>query len=163
MLRAATVSLVALTLAVGGHLYGGGSPPAWEGFVLVWAVAGGLSWALSGHRWTPRELAAVLIIVQAVMHLLCAFAPRAAEMGPSMVVGHVVATAVSVGLLRFGEDAAWRLAEALLLRTIAAVSTVEKVWSAPDEAPYLSWSYVPSSVARTLLATTPSRAPPVFA
>ena len=160
VVRAAVVSFVALSLAIGGHMYGGGAPPAWQSFALVWAIAGVLSWALSGHRWTPRELTAVLIIVQAVMHMLCAFGPRATAMGPSMLTGHVLATAVSVGLLRYGEEAVWRIADALLLRTIAASSTVDEAWSAPDESPSPSWAYVPPSMARTLLTNTPLRAPP---
>lgn len=163
--RATTVSLVALGLAVGGHVYGGGSTPPWQVFAIVWAVAGGLSWSCSGHRWTSRELVAILLLVQAVMHMTCALgpAPETGAPGAVMLSGHALATAVSAAVLRYGEDAAWCLLDVLLLRPFAAVAasaTVAAPWAASA---IVRWPHACSNMARLLSRTIPLRGPPASA
>ncbi|MGJ9412246.1 hypothetical protein ACHAAC_06015 [Aeromicrobium sp. CF4.19] len=108
-LRALAASLVAALCASGGHLLAGGELAATVPLVvalLSWPVA----FVAAGRRLTTGQLLGLLVLGQGVAHALAGHAPSA---GWTMLFAHVGATAVSMVVLRRGEDAWWRVAEAL--------------------------------------------------
>jgi hypothetical protein len=129
VVRGTAVGTTAMSLAVAGHVVGGGSlPPATAATLLGLTVAGSI--ALSGRRWTLSALATVLLGVQLVCHVALAGQATGASLtghshaahGPSawMLVAHVLAAAVTALLLRRGESWCWRLVA--LLRRPARVA-----------------------------------------
>lgn len=160
--RAVTVSLAALALAVGGHLVVGGTLPSPATLAGVWVLSATLSWALSGHRWSGRELAGVLTLVQAVVHMTCAMVPDHAisDVGPTMLAGHLAATVLCVYLLSRAEAALWHFAETYLPRPLTAIKATSGSGTVPGSAAALPWVEAWSSMARLLVVEAPLRAPP---
>ncbi|MFZ0141554.1 MAG: hypothetical protein WAL70_10745 [Aeromicrobium sp.] len=121
--RAAFAALVCTVLAAGAHAFGGGQASAaiLLAFVCTWVVAAGLS----ARRLTTSQLVGLLLIGQVVVHLV---SEPAGGVGShtSMLVAHVVGTALSAWLLRHGEDALWTLAERIGLR-VGIVTTVDPI------------------------------------
>lgn len=150
-------------VAAGCHLAAGGMVgPLWT-LGLVGAPAVPLCYRLSRRRWTVRELVAVFVLAQAVMHLTCTLGVPMAGGGPvlSMLGAHATATVASVLLVRRGEDGLHQLFETLLLlrpvRHLVVASPVPAatpgavVSAAPDLAP----------VRRCFLVAEPTRGPPM--
>jgi len=163
-LRAAGVSLTAVGLAVGGHLYGGGMAPSVGVLTIVWAIGSLVSWQLSRRRWTVPTLTGVLVLTQVVMHGLCSLHGQMAMThgGLTMVGGHAVATAISVATLRYGEDAVWAVAEAVLLRPVGVlaglVGSPAIRWRHCRAQP---WPDCRAVTAWLLICANPLRGPPV--
>ena len=118
--RAVLVSLASVWLAIACHTFAGGMPPPEAVQVGLLVVVGVAAFALGGRRWTLPRLTAALLVVQAATHVLSAAASPMAHMAGGsdlrMIGLHVVGTAVSVVLLRHGEDALWSLVERTGLR-----------------------------------------------
>lgn len=117
-----------MSLAVAGHVAGGGAlPPATAATLFGLTVAGSV--ALSGRRWTLSALTTVLLGVQLVCHVALAGQATAANLAenghpahgtsPPMLIAHVLAALVTAVLLRRGESWCWRLV-ALLVRPARA-------------------------------------------
>lgn len=112
---------LSLCVALLGHVAGGGTAP--RGPALAVAVVAAVAFAsvISRHRWTVRTLTALVVGVQGGVHLWCAATTPSGQSGaaaPSgaMLVGHALATAVTVVLLQRGEEALRALGEVLLRR-----------------------------------------------
>jgi hypothetical protein len=162
-----------MSLAVAGHVVGGGSlPPATSATLLGLSVAGSV--ALSGRRWTFSALAAVLLGVQLVCHVALAGQATAANLtdhnhhaahgtSASMLVAHVLAALGTAVLLRRGESWCWRLVALLgrpaqvarLFSTRPVLRPVARLVPAPDSAPALLRSLL-------LADAQPRRGPPAL-
>lgn len=166
-LRAASVSLTAVGLAVGGHLYGGGTAPRWGAFAIVWALAALVSWHLSRRRWSVRTLIGALVLTQAAMHCLCSLQGdmAMAHGGATMLTGHLVATGVSVTCLRYGEATACALAEVLLLRPVGVASRLATPVVVVRRRTYRvhAWREARSVAAWLRVCADPLRGPPAVA
>jgi hypothetical protein len=172
VLRGTAVGTTAMSLAVAGHVVGGGSlPPATVGTLLCLTVAGSI--ALSSRRWTFSALATVLLGVQLVCHV--ALAGQATASSPtdhshtahgtsaSMLIAHVLAAFVTAVLLRRGESWCWRLVALLgrpaqvarLFTTRSVLRPVARLVPAADDAPALLRSLL-------LADAQPRRGPPAL-
>jgi hypothetical protein len=127
-----------MSLAVAGHVAGGGAlPGATAASLLGLTVVGSV--ALSGRRWTFSALATVLLGVQLVCHVALAGPATAANpaghthathgTSASMLAAHVLAALATAVLLRRGESWCWRLV-ALLGRP----AQVMRLFAAPPVA-----------------------------
>lgn len=161
--RGATVSIAALAISVAGHLITGDTLPTPATLTGIWAASAALSWVLSGHRWTGRELAVVLVLVQAAIHTTCVVAPHSAiaDLEPTLLAGHIAATGLCVQVLARTEAALWQLATTYLLRPLTAVDAAAVVSRAPrPPSTNLSWRGATAKMARLLIIDSPLRAPP---
>jgi hypothetical protein len=172
LVRGTAVGATAMSLAVAGHVVGGGSlPPATAAILLGLTVAGSV--ALSGRRWTFSALATVLLGVQLVCHVALAGHAEAANVadhrhaahgtGAWMLVAHVLAALVTAVLLRRCESWCWRLVALLgrptqaarLFGTRPVLTTVARRLPAADGAPALLRSLL-------LADAQPRRGPPAL-
>ena len=93
--------------------------------VAVFAGATPIVWFLSSRRITPGQMIGLLLLCQVLVHL---GAPQAdMSMGPTMLGGHLVATAVSALVLGRGESFVWQLARRLALRVAPLLRPVPPV------------------------------------
>ena len=118
--RGASTALVCTILAGGAHVSAGGRASTTSLVVVflgTWAVA----FALAGRRLATTQLVGLLLLGQALTHVV---SPPAAEAGSdfTMLLAHVVGTALSAVLLRRGEDALWTLADRIVLRAVYVAS-----------------------------------------
>lgn len=126
-LRATAVSLIALSLGVGGHMLGGGHPPTALVFLGVWALAVVVTWPATGRRLTFWTLAGVLVVVQTGMHVVSSLHPAGGHhhgsdsYGWAMFIGHAVATGIAIVVLGYGERVLWSLLETLVLRPLQVI------------------------------------------
>jgi hypothetical protein len=139
--RAALVSTVTVSVGFTCHALAGGMDPPLLSRLGVLLVAGALAFALSHWRWTVPRLSALMLAVELLVHLVCQELSPMAGMsmtgtsqpsGSRMLVWHLVGAAVSVALLRHGEDVLWSLLESLTSR---GVRLLEAVVSVPTDAP----------------------------
>ncbi|MQA82954.1 MAG: hypothetical protein GEV10_31635 [Streptosporangiales bacterium] len=118
--RAVAVAVVATLVAVLCHVAGGGTAPNAATVGLVLAVAVPLCFWLSDRAWTTRQLAAVFLLAQGFLHGVAVFTipdHAMADTSTAAMLGwHLVATAVSVAVVRHGETCLWATADALGLR-----------------------------------------------
>lgn len=120
LLRSTTVATATLLIAIAGHTVAGGKAPApWIAASLLVAMGAG-ALLFSGRRFELRELVAILVLGQALVHLTCAFAaaPATSTNGTAMLLFHGIATAVTAVVLRHGETFFWRTAEILGLKVV---------------------------------------------
>jgi hypothetical protein len=129
--RSVAAALVCVVAAAAGHLTGGGTLPA-AAAIAVFAGATPVVWFLSSRRITPGQMIGLLLLCQVLVHL---GAPHAdMSMGPMMIGGHLLATALSAVVLARGERFVWQLAQRLGLRLaplLDAVPTVPTVRRLP--------------------------------
>ncbi|MGJ7440969.1 hypothetical protein [Aquipuribacter sp. MA13-6] len=120
-LRAAVAASAVVGLAGAGHLLAGGGTPSFRALVLALLVVTLLSTAVASRQVSAWRLTAVVAGGQVVLHHAFAWVPgghgaaaldpasEAAHQGlwsdPTMLTAHVLATAVTVVLLRRGETA----------------------------------------------------------
>ncbi|MGH1563253.1 hypothetical protein [Mumia sp. DW29H23] len=119
--RAGVVASTALSVALLGHVAGGGAVPSTPAVLVFAATASLLSYHLAARRWSVRTLTGLVLAVQAGVHLWCSTAapatPEATTVPDSaMLLGHLVATVATVALLRRGEEALAGLAERVVAR-----------------------------------------------
>lgn len=118
--RAAAVAVVATLVAVLCHVAGGGTAPTAATVALVLALAAPLCLWLSDRAWTTRQLVAVFLLAQGFLHGVAVFTTPHHAMADTSTAGmlgwHLVATAVSVAVVRHGESCLWATADALGLR-----------------------------------------------
>ncbi|MFB6518322.1 hypothetical protein [Streptomyces sp. NPDC056401] len=69
-LRAALFAAVAVALGATGHSYMSGTDLPALGLLSAFGLTGGLAWLSAGRRRGPLAIAAALLAVQAVLHLL---------------------------------------------------------------------------------------------
>ncbi|RYJ06164.1 MAG: hypothetical protein EON52_07790 [Actinomycetales bacterium] len=152
--RAVSAAAVVTVSAAGAHLSSGGRADALVVAALL-AVLVPLCWVLASQRLGAGRLLGLLILAQAAVHLACSAGDASA--GSTMLLGHLVGSAVSLALVLWGE----RMLLALADRVVAH-------WSIPSvETP--AASTVPAAlhllVVRTRLRVlvVGERAPPAAA
>ena len=132
LVRGLAVGGVATGLAWTGHVWAGGEPPALLLLLTAAVGVGVASVALSGYRWAPPALMALLLAVQVLLHQLFDQATPDGLVHPAghpaghlaagppadgaMTVAHVLAAAATAWVLARGEDWLWLLLELLALR-----------------------------------------------
>ncbi|AXT84408.1 hypothetical protein C6I20_03825 [Aeromicrobium sp. A1-2] len=129
---------------------------------LMLAAGTPLSWKISAHRWSVRELFAMFLLAQAAVHLLSMSSLNGEHgmggMGVStaMVSAHLLGGAGLVVSIRWGERVLWSLVDVLALRPMALLLAGAPVLQAR--------AVVAVSVASPRHMTSwhvaPSRAPP---
>ena len=109
IVRATVASVVVALCGIAAHLLAGGVLAAWVAPLLVLGV---LPVALlsTGRRLETTQMLGLLLLGQVASHVL---AGHATSDGSAMLVAHVLATAVSLAVLRHGEGAWWRVVDAL--------------------------------------------------
>lgn len=153
--RSLAVALVCVTTAALGHHSADGALPA-PAVLAVFGGSASVAWMLTARRVTTGQLIGLLVLCQAGVHLAASSAEM--SMGPGMIAGHVMATAVSALVLARGERFAWQLAERLALRLAPLLHIT---------APFVGRrAAVPASSYRTLhdvflTYSRPLRGPPV--
>lgn len=113
MLRALAASLVVVLCSVGAHRAAGGDVAPWVFAVVLGSILP-VARACAGRRMQTAQLLGLLLLGQLVVHLL---AGDGGAHDASMVGAHVAATALSLVLVRRGEDVWWRVADALVAAT----------------------------------------------
>lgn len=119
--RVGVAASSSLCVALLGHVAGGGTAPRGPALAVAVVAAAAFASVISRHRWTVRTLTALVVGVQGGVHLWCVVATPSGPTGAAgssgaMLVGHALATAVTVALLKRGEDALQALGEVLLRR-----------------------------------------------
>jgi hypothetical protein len=152
--RAAFAALVCTVLAAGAHAFAGGEPSVaiLLAFAGTWVVAA----ALSARRLETSQLVGLLLIGQVVVHVVSE-PSGAGGSHTSMLVAHIVGTALSAWLLRHGEDALWTLAERIGLR-VGVVTSLEAI--APSRPAAVLVSSVRSHRRMLLTHVIEGRGPP---
>lgn len=104
-----------LTAVAAHELSGGSTTPAAALALLLGSSA--VAATITGRRVSTSQLLGLLVLTQAVVHLMCAVDDPAVG-GWSMLGGHLVATGLSAALLMRGERWAWQLYDALKARVV---------------------------------------------
>ena len=120
LVRAASTALVCTVLSAGAHLSAGGRASTTSlavVFLGTWVVA----FALAGRRLATSQLVGLLMLGQAVTHVV---STAGAGSDAAMLAAHVVGTALSTLLLRRGEDALWTLTDRMALRAVSVLAAV---------------------------------------
>jgi Kef-type K+ transport system membrane component KefB len=118
---------------------------------------------MSGLEWTLRRLVGVLLVAQAGFHLVfMGLAPTHHTASPLlMATWHIVATAVSIVLLRYAERALAGLASRVTLRR---VSTLLRPVYLPRRLPRpMAWRLATSNGPAWQRSPLPVRGPPAAA
>jgi hypothetical protein len=68
--RGGLVATLATAIALGGHLLGGGGPPALLGTLLAWGLSATLTSAVAGHRLSLWRLTLSVMVSQVLFHAL---------------------------------------------------------------------------------------------
>lgn len=125
ILRSVAVAVSTFTLAVGGHVAGGGAAPPMSVIAVLLGLIVLIAWLLSPRQFSPSQLAGLLLLGQAFVHLTCVLtvAGGMTTDAPMMVLGHGLATAATATLLHHGEGVLWSLAEKIGLRAIGFANT----------------------------------------
>lgn len=118
LLRACAAAFIGLTLALAGHLIGGGDAASLPLILSVLGLVTGAAWLLSSRCLTTGQIVGLLLIAQIVIHLSCVIDTTPTTVGPAMIGGHVFATSLTAFLLARGESFLWALAEKAGLRTV---------------------------------------------
>ena len=156
--RAGFVGLLTVALSAAAHVAGGGMALPISGFVALSLVTGVFCWRLSWRRWTPRTLIATFLLVQAAVHWIAAAQHASMEMSlTTMALSHVGAAVLLMLLVRYGEDALWRLVENLALRAVALLRRT--VYVRRLVLPGFASAWVPKLLR---LCRPPGRGPPSF-
>lgn len=157
LVRASTAALVCVTAAAVGHHSAGGALPA--GAVLAaFTGSAAIAYPLSARRLTTSQLLGLLVLCQVGVHLGTSTGEM--TMGAGMIAAHLVATAMSVVALSYGESFVWTVAERLALRVaplLGVRSLIPSVRLLPAVTPARQRHDV------SLAHSRPSRGPPVSA
>ncbi|MCX5014287.1 hypothetical protein OG765_25350 [Streptomyces sp. NBC_00555] len=86
--RAAMFAAVCTALGAVGHSYMSGTDIPLAGLLGAFAVTGGLAWAAAGRRRGPAGIAAAVLAVQGVLHLLFS-GSNAAKPAPAAMHHHM--------------------------------------------------------------------------
>ncbi len=121
--RAASAALVCTVLAAGAHLAAGGRASSGS-LVAVFAGTWVVAVAIAGRRLTTSQLVGLLLVGQAVTHVVST--PTGSH-DATMLAAHVLGTAASAQLLRRGEDALWTLAERIALRASGVTAGISSL------------------------------------
>ena len=118
LVRGSGVGAAAVGVSLVGHAAGPSPLPSATTLVGTLAASAAIAWALSFARWTLVSLTGVLVAAQSVFHVAFSGSGAAAadHLTWPMLLGHVVATVVMVGVLRRGEALLWAVTESLGLR-----------------------------------------------
>lgn len=125
--RGTVGAAVATMVAALSHTLAGGMPPSWFGVAVTFVLAASAGSVLAGRTVSWWRLTASVGLGQGLFHLLFAgmgsptqaVHDHAATMvalaphGGGMVWAHVIAGALTIVALRYGEQAFWSLADAL--------------------------------------------------
>lgn len=155
--RSVAAALVCVAVAAAGHTLAGGSVSA-PVLAGVFVGASGLTWCLAARRVTASQCIGLLLLVQAVVHVSCAWSSDEMSMGPGMIAAHVAATALSATVMARGETFLWLLAERIGLRALPLLLARTGIVGWPVRSP------VAHGHARhdaTLVHTHGERGPPV--
>ncbi|MEU9237714.1 hypothetical protein [Streptomyces subrutilus] len=87
--RAAMFAAVCTALGAVGHSHMSGSDIPLPGLMGAFAVTGGLAWAAAGRRRGPAGIAAAVLAVQGVLHLLFSGTQAAAQPAPAAAHHHM--------------------------------------------------------------------------
>lgn len=159
--RAAAVAGIATLLAVGCHVAAGGTPPPPSTVAVVLALAVPVCFWLSDRSWSTRQLAAIFLAVQASLHLVSMLAASdslAHTSTPRMFTAHLLGTAVTTVVARYGERCLWATVDALGLRALQLPRTPSlPAWHAPWQP---AGSIADTFADQCALATAPARGPP---
>lgn len=117
-LRSLAAAGIGLTLAVGGHRAGGGAIAPGAVIAVAWGIVFAVALLLSARQLTAGQIVGLLLIAQIVVHVSCAFNGAVASFGPAMILGHVLATALTTGVLVRGERFLWTTADRIGLRSL---------------------------------------------
>lgn len=123
LLRVCAASLVGLALALAGHTLAGGEMSSIPVILADLAVVATAGYLLSGRRLTLGQIVGLLLIAQVVVHVGCLVGASTPSLSAAMIVGHLIATAITAAVLSGGEQFAWALVERLGLRVIPLLST----------------------------------------
>lgn len=162
VVRGAAVGAAATGLALGGHAVAGASTPPLQVGLVVSAVVGAVTIALSRVQWTVPRLLTVLLLTQIGMHVLFAWSRPAPAMGAAghvhvhagdglsavwpldlpMVSAHVAAAVLTAVLLSRGEAWLCAVLAALGLRALRLLRSVVSGYGgqpapAPAPAPHV--------------------------
>ena len=108
-LRGTVLGAMVFLLTLLGHTAGGGSLPGLTGGVVTMVLALALGMAVAGRRRGLPALIALLILGQALMHLVLSVTTHAhAETTSAMLVGHLVAAVLAAAVVDRGEQIAAR-------------------------------------------------------
>lgn len=149
--RAVLVGVVVAACATAAHALAGGVVGA-EHVAATAGAAALVAAALAGRRLTGGQLLGLLLLGQAALHLTAAGPDHG---GAAMLPAHLVATVLSLVLVRQGEDAWWRLADVVLARIPRAVVV------APPRSTGLAAVAVEVLHAHAAVLSVGGRAPPV--
>jgi len=129
VLRGSLVGAGVVAVAVASHLAGGGTLPSPQTLVGLGVAAAGFAWWYSGRRWAGSRLIAVLLALQGLLHLVFPAPDVHGHHGGGvwMLVGHLVASVITVRMLSAGESWLWDVADALGLHVVGVL----RVASAP--------------------------------
>lgn len=147
LVRGAVVGSCATGIALGGHVVGDGGPPS---AAILTATAAGvamLSVGMSRWRWTFPRLLALLLVAQLPLHgaftraepmampahighTHAAMAPETAIDWP-MLLGHLLAAAVTAALLQRGEAWLHAVLDTLGLRALRLIDAPRPVYAGP--------------------------------
>ncbi len=119
MPRALAASVVVALCGGGAHVLAGGQLASWMLPALV-AAAFPVAHLAARGRLGTGQLLGLLLLGQAVVH---GVAGHGSEDGAAMLAAHGLATALSLLLVRRGEDAWWRIADALVTFTSRVLLT----------------------------------------
>lgn len=155
--RTAGAAMSSTIVALATHEFAGGSvTPAAAAAVAALTLL--VSWPLTTQRVSASQVTGLLILAQAIVHLICAGDDMLVG-GTTMLIAHAVATASSAIVLLRGEAWAWKVAEVLAIRP------ARRVRATPIAAPVRS--AVPAEVPALRSAERgrlrPVRGPPVVA
>lgn len=168
--RGTVVAAVATVIAAVSHTIAGATAPSWFGIFATFVLAASAGSVLAGRTVSWVRLTASVAIGQFIFHGVFAgvgtpqvaahshqFIPGAPVHDHGMVWAHLVAGAVTVLMLRFGEVAFWGLADALRFVVRDSLVAAPPVASQPiggGESPVLAPLGVPRPA--------PLRGPPVL-
>jgi hypothetical protein len=122
-LRVLAASHISLIIAVGGHRLGNGEIASTPVIGVVFATVFALTLLLSARQLTTGQVVGLLVAAQVVVHVGCAFSGPMTAIGPAMIAGHVLATAIATWVLISGERYLWAMADRLGLRVLRLMSS----------------------------------------
>lgn len=114
-MRAAMFAAVAVALGAAGHSYMSGTDLPALGLLSAFGLTGGLAWLSAGRRRGPLSIAAALLAVQAVLHLVFSTSggghrPAGAGAGAGMGMDMGAARDMGMGMdMGAGTDAVHRM------------------------------------------------------
>jgi len=123
ILRSLAASAAGLTLAVSGHRLGGGEIASGGVIAAVFTTVFVVCCLLSNRRLATGQIVGLLLIAQVIVHTACVFGGSMVALGPAMVLGHILATAIASWLLLRGEGFLWTMADHFGLRAVRLMFT----------------------------------------